>query len=524
MRVFKSVGTVAIFTLLARLFGYARDMMISNYIGANVISDLFIAAFRIPNFLRRIFAEGAFSSSFIPLFSGKLEKETKESAYNFAGECHSVLALILSAIAILAMIFMKPIIEFTTPGFIPGTDEFDMAVNLTRITFPYIICISLVALYGGILNSVGKFVAFATVPILLNISLMISLYFLKDTLATGAHALSIGVLIAGFVQMAWMIFFLKRAGIRIPLKIPRLTADVKKLLIMMTPAAIGASVAQINLLVDTKFASEVGEGTMSFLYYADRISQLPLSVIGIAIGTVLLPALSRLIQADKREEAASTLNRSIEIAMLLTLPAAAALMVAAETIVQIIYEHGKFTIESTIATAHTVMVFGAALPAFVLVKVLTPVYFANHDTKTPIKIAMGCIVINLIINYALYKQYHHVGIAIATATSSWINAIMLAVILIKTELMKTDSLMVRRIIGMTTATIVMAIVIIILQNTIFEDITRSKLNAIFALLCYMFLSMTAYIIILFVTKAADYNTIKSYITNARNRKKEARNV
>ena len=274
MKLINSVGLVGAITLLARCFGYARDMMISYYLGAGLLTDVFFSAFRIPNFLRRIFAEGAFSSAFVPLFAGKLEREGRESARTLAIECQSVMIVVLVAITILAVIFMHPLIWLFTPGFRSEPAKLEMTVLLTRITFPYLVFISLVALYGGVLNSMHKFAAFASAPILLNISLMLCLFFLLDVTATGAHALSYGVVLAGVAQVLWMLYFLKKMDFVIPLKKPRITENIKKLVTIMLPAIVGASVAQINLLVDTILGSYIESGT-SYLYYADRLCQLP---------------------------------------------------------------------------------------------------------------------------------------------------------------------------------------------------------------------------------------------------------
>lgn len=423
--------------------------------GAGVLSDVFLVAFRLPNFLRRIFAEGAFSVSFVPLFSSKLEKEGKESAINFASDAFAILMSVLIGLNIIVQVFMPELVALFTPGFVGDVEKFDMAVLLTRITFPYIIFISAVALYGGILNSMGKFAAFAAVPILLNLCLIISIYFFGNIAETPAHALSYGVMIAGIVQLAFMIIAAKKVGVKLRIVKPQISDDVKKLATMMVPAVIGASVAQINLLVDTIIASYI-PNAVSYLYYADRISQLPLSVIGVAVGTALLPLLSRHLSAGRYEEAKHDLNRAIELTMILTLPAAAALLVINLPIISVLFERGEFSSSDSRETASALAALGVGIPAFVLVKVFAPAFFAEHDTKTPVKIALFCIALNIILNLMLKDAYAHVGIALATSISSWANAALLGYFLYKRERFKPDIKLNKKVAGTIVASLIMS--------------------------------------------------------------------
>lgn len=424
MSLVKSTATIGGYTLLSRVLGFVRDVMIASSLGASFLSDAFFVSFKLPNFLRRLFAEGAFNSAFVPLFSGMLAVDGKEKARAFAGEAMSFLLLVLLMVTAVFILAMPYLMYVLAPGFSDDADKFALTVTLTRITMPYIIFISLVSLLGGILNSCNKFAAVAATPVLMNLCLIIIPYFIGGLTPTMAHALSIAVTVSGVAQWLWLVRFCKRQDILPKLIFPRLTPEVKKLLVLIAPAALGAGVAQINLFIDLIIASQFDSG-VSYLYYADRINELPLAVIGIAVGTALLPMLSRQIREGKREESFRSQNRALELALFLSLPAAAALMVIAEPIISVMYERGKFTEADTIATFHTLMAFAIGLPAFILVKILAPAFYANQDTKTPFKIATTCILVNLLLNLLLMIPLQYMGMALATSIASWVNVILM---------------------------------------------------------------------------------------------------
>lgn len=388
------------------------------------MSDAFLVAFRLPNYMRRLFAEGAFNAAFVPQFAGILATDGKEQAKQFSSEAMSFLVFILLIVTAIFILLMPYLMLVFAPGFIKNPTKFDLTVTLTCITMPYIIFISLVSLLGGILNSCGKFAAVAATPIIMNLCFIIIPYFIDDFTPTYAHALAIAVMISGVAQWLWLVWFCKRQNMLPRLVRPRMTPQVKKLLLLIAPAALGAGVVQINLVVDTIIATWFGSG-VSYLYYADRISELPLAVIGIAVGTALLPLLSRQIREGKKAESLHSQNRAIELALFLSLPSAFALFVIAEPIISVMFERGEFTPADTIATFHALMAFAVGLPAFVLVKILSPAFYANGDTKTPFKIAMKCIVVNFSFNIMLMFPLHHVGMALATTIASWLNVTML---------------------------------------------------------------------------------------------------
>ncbi len=425
MSLVKSTATIGIYTLLSRVLGFIRDITIASSIGASYLSDAFFVAFRLPNYLRRLFAEGAFNAAFVPQFEGILAHDGKDNARHFSSEVMSFLVFILLIITGIFILLMPWLMIGFAPGFMDDPKKFDLTVVLTRITMPYIIFISLVSLLGGILNTGGKFAAVAATPIIMNLCLIIIPYFISDYTPTYAHALAIAVMVSGIAQWLWLVRFCKRQGMLPRLTRPRLTPQVKKLLKMIAPAALGAGVVQLNLVMDTIIATWFGSG-VSYIYYADRISELPLAVIGIAVGTALLPMLSRQIREGKREESFKSQNHAMELSLFLSLPAAVALFTIAEPIISVMYERGEFSSADTIATFHTLMAFAVGLPAFVLVKILAPSFYANQDTKTPFKIASICIVVNFTFNIILMFPLQYVGMALATSIASWLNVILMA--------------------------------------------------------------------------------------------------
>ncbi len=424
MALLRFSATVGGYTMVSRILGFARDILIAALIGASPVADAFFVAFKIPNLLRRLFAEGAFNLAFVPLYAGHLEKEGEASAKAFAEAALAVLLWMLVAVVGLAEAILPWLMYGLAPGFASDPAKFALAVELTRITFPYILFISLVSLLGGVLNSLHRFAAPAATPILLNICLIGALLGFTGILETSGHALAVGVSGAGVVQLVWLYIACRRAGVSLRLRLPRLTPGVRQLFVLMAPVALGAGVAQISVLVDMIFASQI-DGAVSFLYYADRVNQLPLGVIGVAIGTALLPLLSRQLRAGDTEAAAQNQNRAIEIACLLTLPAATALMVIAAPIIAVLFERGAFGAAESSATAWALVAYAGGLPAFVLIKVLVPGFFAREEPKTPVRIAIACMLVNVALNAVLIGPLGHAGVALATSLSGWLNVALL---------------------------------------------------------------------------------------------------
>ena len=357
----RAVRTVAGLTMVSRVLGFVRDLLTADILGAGPMADAFFVAFKLPNFLRRLFAEGAFSVTFVPLFAKRAHAEGLAAAAKFAEEAQAMLLAVLIPLTVALLLFMPVVMDVLAPGFERGGDRYRLAVELCRITFPYLTLVSITALQGGVLNALDRYGPFATAPILFNLALIAGLL-LTPFFPTAAHALSWGEFAAGIVQVAWMMGSCRRAGIWLKLRRPRLTPEIKRLFVLMVPAAIGAGAVQINIFIDTMIGSLLPAGSISHLYYAERLYQLPLGVIGVAVGTALLPALARHVRADDRPGARRLEARAIEASLLLSLPAAIALMVAGVPIMTALFARGAFSVESAVQTAGALAAYSAGIP------------------------------------------------------------------------------------------------------------------------------------------------------------------
>ena len=424
-RNFLSVGGL---TLVSRLLGFVRDMLMATVLGTGLAADAFFAAFRFPNLFRRLFAEGAFNAAFIPLFSGALEKQGEETARLLAGRIVSWLAAFLVVIVVLAEIFMPQVLVPFVPGFLEDPYKFDLTVTLTRICFPYLACMSLMAAYGGILNGLGQFFEAAFAPILLNVVLVILMGVLvllaHDDAELGAVYVSWGTLAGGLAQLGLVWWAVKKTGFLPAFRMPRFDKDVRRFWVLALPAIASGGITQINIFIGTIIASGAS-GAISYLYYADRLYQLPLGIIGIAIGVVLLPELSRHLKGGRHDEARTALDQSLVVSMLLALPATAGLIALSEPIIRILFERGAFGPEDTQATAAALIGFAAGLPAFILIKVFQPGFFARENTATPTWFSAISVAVNIALSLLLFPSLQHVGIAIATTVSAWVNALLL---------------------------------------------------------------------------------------------------
>ncbi len=423
MSLFKSVATFGGFTLISRITGFLRDMVMANFLGAGMIADAFFVAFKLPNLFRSLFAEGAFTSAFVPMLSHKMVENGEKEAFCFASRAISVLTFFVLFFVILMEIFMPELILLMAPGFADDPGKIELATALSRITFPFLLFVSIVSFQCGILNSMGKFAAPGGVPILLNF-IMIGAVFIP-ALGTPAHSLSVSVTFAGFIEVVWLGWILKHNGVSIrPLfNIRKLIAlpEIKTLFKRIAPGVLGAGVYQINMMVDTIIVSLVGTGAISWLYYANRIQQLPLGVIGAAISVALLPILSKCIKSEDFKEAARIQNNAVEYGALLSIPAAFALIVLAEPTINILFQHGKFGAFETQMTAQAVIAYAVGLPVYVMVKALTPNFFARGNTRTPVRYSIVSLVANIAFCLILMKPFGHVGIAAATTLTAFVS-------------------------------------------------------------------------------------------------------
>ncbi len=421
----RSSGLVGTMTMLSRVLGLVRDMVIARYFGAGAGADAFFVAFKIPNFLRRLFAEGAFSQAFVPVLSSYRENQPVSEVKRLVDAVAGSLGLILLAVTLVAMLGAPVLTAVFAPGFLEDEIKFALASDMLRITFPYLLLISLTAFAGGILNSYDRFAVPAFTPVLLNLAMIGAAIYLTPLMAEPVMALAWGVFIAGALQLFFQLPFLMQLGL-----LPRPRIDYKhegvgRILRLMAPALFGVSVSQINLLLDTVLASFLQTGSVSWLYYSDRLSELPLGVFGIAIATVILPSLSRKHAAESADQFAATLDWAVRAVLLIGLPAAVALALLAEPLIATLFHYGEVTDRDVLMSAQSLRAYSAGLLAFMLIKVLAPGFFARQDTKTPVKIGVIAMVANMAFNLMLVIPLAHAGLALATSLSAWLNGYLL---------------------------------------------------------------------------------------------------
>jgi putative peptidoglycan lipid II flippase len=429
MSLYRNFLNVGGLTLGSRILGFVRDALVAAVLGTGPAADAYLAAFRFPNLFRRLFAEGAFNTAFIPLFARSLEQEGHEPARLWAARIMSWLVVVVTIVTILVEIFMPWVLAPFVPGFLDDPAKYDLTVLLTRICFPYLMCMSLMAAYAAILNGLGFFKAAAFAPILLNIvmiAFMLPLVLSANTDVQTAIWIAIGTIAGGIAQLILVYAAVRRAGFVPRLHWPRWDGEVKRFWLLAIPAVMAGGITQVNIFVGTIIAS-AADSAIAYLYYADRLYQLPLGIIGIAVGTVLLPELSRHLKGGRDAEADASQTQALLISMLLSLPAATALIALAAPIVSVLFERGAFTAADSAQTAQTLIWFSAGLPAYVLIRVLQPGFFAREDTRTPTLFAGISVVVNIALSLLLFPLLAHVGIAIATSVAAWANAALLAI-------------------------------------------------------------------------------------------------
>jgi len=435
MSLARNVGTIGGLTAVSRVFGFARDILLARVLGAGMAADAFQLAFILPNTFRRLFAEGAFSVAFVPMYTRHLRTDGGEAAEKFATDVLAVFVWVLLGFSALAMLAMPGIVWLLAREYQDVPGKFELAVTLSRVTFPYLMLVSLVAMLSGLLNAHSRFAPGAIVPVLLNIVLITGIgagWYLEHHgggETTVAWSLAISVAAAGVVQLAYMAWATRKAGVRLKVTVPRFTPEVKKLALLILPATFGAGVYQISQFVDTFFATSLAQGSLTLLKYADRLNQMPLGIIGIALGTAILPMLARHIHDDDHAGAQRLQSNAVEMALLLTLPAAVALAICAPAFVTAFFVGGKMKVADGAVMAQIVTALVVGLPSYVLVKVFQPAFFSREDTRTPVWTAVAALVINVGINFAVVPRYGIVGLAAATAFTSSLNVAMLCGIL-----------------------------------------------------------------------------------------------
>ncbi len=425
MNLFKAIATFGGFTLLSRITGFLRDMLLANFLGAGMAADAFFVAFKLPNLFRSLFAEGAFTTAFVPMLSQKLACENRKKALLFASSAISILAFFVG-LFVLAVEFLMPwVVSILAPGFAGDAEKVALATTLCRITFPFLLFISIVSFQSGILNSFNKFAAPAAAPVILNITIIAAIFVFVPFCPTTAHGLALGITAAGLLEIFWLRWFLlkQRIFLRPQYNIKSLLKndDIKTLFKRIAPGILGAGIYQINMVVDTILVSLVGTGAISWLYYANRLQQLPLGVVGAAISVAVLPILSRNIKSGEIEQARTVQDKAVEYGAILSIPAAFALVILAEPIINILFQHGAFGSQQTAMTSKAVIAYAIGLPAYVFVKSLAPNFFARGDTKTPVKYSATVLLTNLVFAVILMGPFGHVGIASATTIAAFVS-------------------------------------------------------------------------------------------------------
>lgn len=513
--------------MLSRLIGFGRDVLIAAFLGATMHADAFFVAFRFPNLFRSLFAEGTLNVSFVPLFTENLKKKGDKSAENFASEAFSFLFYVLLIFVVLMELVMPFATSILAPGFdtIPG--KIEVTTFLSRITFPFLLFVSLVSLLAGVLNSVGRFAAAAFTPCILNLVMIYSLLLGSPFVENPSIAISVGVLLAGVIELLFLYVCVKRAGFSIRLFSPfktfmHISKELKKLFRRMLPGVLGSGVYQINLFLDTFFVSFVGAGAMSWLNYAHHLFQLPIGIIGVAIGTVLLPVLSHYIAEGKIKQAIHDLNRGLEVSLAMSVSSMIGLIVLAKPIVTILFQRGAFTEASTSPTALALQAFAIGLPAYMLTKALAPFFYARGDTKTPVRIAVIGVVVNACLCLTLMQFWGHIGIAMATGITVWVNAGQYIYLLKKQGDFSLDALFKYRFIRIIIAALLMG-VLLVAGDWVYTQIwgnwaTQGALISLMLLSFLIGVAVIAYFAVLILTHGILWKDVKSFLLLNRKRR------
>ena len=506
MNLVKSTGTFGFYTIISRLLGYLRDVLIAIFLGTSFLADAFFVAFRIPNTFRRLFAEGTFNAAFVPSYTSELVKSKSKSKI-FANEIFNLLFLGLFFLVLIIEFFMPAFVSLIAPGFVKNTEKIELVINLTRITFPFLIFVSLSSFFAAILNSHNKFAVASAAPIILNLVLIGILFFgnyLNDELI---YYLSYGVSIAGLLQLIFLYKFVKKFYvIKFNFKF-KINNKVKFFFKKLLPSIFSSGVTQINILVGTIIAS-FQASAVSYLYYADRIYQINLAIAGIAIGVVILPQLSKHIYLKRKNKILQIQNKALELSMFLSLPASVALSIGSEEIISALFGYGSFTEEAVTNSAKALYYFGLGLPAFALIKVFSTFFFANHDTKTPFYISLISVILNILISIYYFKSIGFIIIPIATTISSWFNSILLFIFLKNKDLFQFNKIFFIRFTKIIFVSMMMGIffryLILIFENQLVYDYYLKS----FYLILSVFLGFAFYLIMSLFIKAFKYEDIK----------------
>lgn len=472
MKLVKSITTVGGYTIGSRAVGFLREILTASFLGAGPAADALVVAIKLPSFFRRLFAEGAFNAAFIPIFAGILATDGEASARSFAEKILTLLTSALLLLVIAVELFLPTVLPILVPGFAHTPERLQYTIEFTRITFPFIFFISLTALYSGVLNSLDKFAAAASSPMAGNLAIIAVVLSMHDSFHSPGDAFALGITACGILQLLWVIIPAWKSGMRLTFRKPSLSPSVRKFFCVVGPAAMGSGVVQINLFIGAFIASWLPTGAISYMNYADRLNQLPLSVVGVAVSTALLPLLSRQIRQGNKEGATFSQNTALEFSLFLVLPAMTGLICMAPALIRMVFERGAFTPEDTAATSMTLQAFAIGLPAYVMIKVFSSSFFARQDTVTPIKTAAIGIIVDIGLSIVLMQYFAQVGIALATAAAAWINVILLAAILWKKGHLQISTALKQFFPRITACCALMALVLMTIQWQMGEAMTN----------------------------------------------------
>ncbi len=506
MNLLKSTGTFGFYTIISRLLGYLRDILIAIFLGTGMLADAFFVAFRIPNTFRRLFAEGTFNAAFVPSYSTEIIKGKKQSN-KFANDIFNLLFLGLLFLTIIIEIFMPAFVSIIAPGFVDDLEKMEVAINLTRITFPFLFFICLASFFSAILNSHNKFAAAAAAPIILNIVLILVLIFSKSLGDQLVYYLSYGVSFAGFLQLIFLYRYVsKYYSLEFNYKL-NVSNKVKFFFKKLLPSIFSSGVTQINILVGTIIAS-FQASAVSYLYYADRIYQINLAIAGIAIGVVILPQLSKYIQSRKKNKILLIQNKALELSLFLSLPATIALIIGSEQIISALFGYGSFNENSVNNSSLALYYFALGLPAFALIKVFSSFFFANHDTKTPFYISLISVLINILISVYYFSEIGFIIIPIATSISSWFNSILLFTFLKNRQLFYFNQIFFVQFIKIIFASIMMGLFFNFMLNFFQNELAFNQSIKSFYLVLSVILGLLFYLIVCYFIKAFKMSDIK----------------
>ena len=506
MNLIASTSVFSFFTLISRILGYVRDILIAIFLGTSFIADAFFVAFRLPNTFRRLFAEGTFNAAFIPSYAGALVKD-KAEADNFAKNIFNLLLIILLFFLVIAEIFMPQLIFLIAPGFYEDPEKFKLAVELSRITFPFLFFVCLASFFGAILNSYNKFAAAAGAPIILNVILISSLFFSQWINVSDVLMLSYAVSIAGFLQFIILLFFVKKHFkpiLSIKIKIDK---KVKFFFRKLLPSIFSSGVTQINILVGTIIAS-FQASAVSYLYYADRVYQINLAVAGIAVGTVMLPQLSKYVKNNNFQEITNLQNRALELCLFLSIPAGVALVLASNQIVTSLFGYGSFNEISVVNTAKALTFFAFGVPAFSILKIFSNFFFARNDTKTPFYLSLFSVILNIVISISLFDKFGFIIIPIATSFSSWINVFVHFYLIKKRNLHTFDNKFIYKFPRMILSVVVMGIILYLLLGFFSDKFYYNESWKFIYLFIIVIISLISYFLVSNFSGAFKFRDIK----------------